>query len=452
IMKKIILLLSLALMSVGINSIQADSSNTNEFGSVGSKFVQQLVKQDFAGAAARFDSTMKAAMSESQLGGLWNKLQQQAGSFKTESGTRVQPQGKFHIVFVTCQFAKVKLDVKVVLDSQKKIAGLFFIPVQATASPAHAYTAPSYATSSVFREKNFTVGSGEWALPGTLTLPTGDTNPLSVVILVHGSGPNDRDESIGPNKPFRDLAGGLATKGIAVLRYEKRTKQHGEKMPADVTVQEEIIDDVLSAAAQLRSTAGIDPKRIFVLGHSLGGIVAPRIGKADPKLAGLILFAGAATRSTEDAIIEQSRYISSLHGKPSSEEEQGMKELMAEAEKIKKLTPADASSQTLLFGAAPKYWLDLRAYDAIATAKSLKQPLLVLQGGRDYQVTEKEFNIWKTTLGSQPNFTFKLYPNLNHLFMAGVGMSTPAEYEKVGHVEPVVVADIVNWIKSQPTQ
>ena len=175
-------------------------------------------------------------------------------------------------------------------------------------------------------------------------------------MLVHGSGPNDRDETILANKPFRDLAWGLASKGIAVLRYEKRTKEHSAKLMADgivnFTVKEETTDDALSAAAQLRVTDGIDPKRIFVLGHSLGGTLAPRIGQADPHLAGLIILAGA-TRPLEDLMVEQTRYLLSLHGQPSEEEQANLNQLLAEVAKVKKLTAADASSPALLLHAPP---------------------------------------------------------------------------------------------------
>ena len=113
---------------------------------------------------------------------------------------------------------------------------------------------------------------------------------------------------------------------------------------------------------------------------------------------------------------------------------------------MKKLTAADAASPKLVLRAPPSYWLDLREHDPLAAVKTLKQPLLVLQGGRDYQVTTADFEGWKKALGSQPNVTFKLYPELNHLFVTGEGNSTPAEYERPGHVAEVVVADIADWI------
>jgi dienelactone hydrolase len=300
-----------------------------------------------------------------------------------------------------------------------------------------------------FREEKFTVGSGEWSLPGTLTLPVGITGPLPAVVLVHGSGPNDRDETILANKPFRDLAWGLAGKGIAVLRYEKRTKEHAAQIVAaglsQFTVKEETINDALSAAAQLRQTDGIDPKRIFILGHSLGGTVAPRIGQADPNLAGLIILAGS-TRPLEDLMVEQNRYMLTLGGKPSEEDQAKLNELIGEVAKVKKLTAADASSPVLLLHAPPQYWLDLREHEPLAAAKTLRMPLLILQGERDYQVTKADFAGWKSALGSQPGVTFKLYPDLNHLFIAGEGKSTPDEYERPGHMAESVIGDIAEWI------
>src|SRR5262249_26794773 len=157
-----------------------------------------------------------------------------------------------------------------------------------------------YARPDTFRETEVTVGAADWPLPGTLTLPRGD-GPFAAVVLVHGSGPHDRDETIGPNKPFRDLAWGLASQGVAVLRYEKRTSEHGARFVQlkDPGFKEELLDDAVAAAAVLRKHKEIDPRRIFILGHSLGAFWAPRLGTLDPDLAGLVVLAGN-TRPLED--------------------------------------------------------------------------------------------------------------------------------------------------------
>jgi dienelactone hydrolase len=271
-------------------------------------------------------------------------------------------------------------------------------------------------------------------------------------VLIHGSGPNDRDETIGPNKPFRDLAWGLASCGIAVLRYEKRTKQHAVKFTQEImehlTVKEEIIDDVLSAVDILRHTNGIDATRIYVLGHSLGAMVLPRIALADSKIRGLILMAGP-TRPLEDLTLDQVRYISGLDGTITSEEKTYLDTLSHQVARVKDPSLSPSTPAALLpLGLPANYWLDLRNYSPAETAKKLKQPMLILQGGRDYQVTDVDFKGWKSTLTSHTNVQFKLYPDLNHLFISGEGKSTPADYGISGHVAEQVITDISNWIVS----
>lgn len=295
------------------------------------------------------------------------------------------------------------------------------------------------------------MGTVQLALPGTLTLPKGQ-GPFAAVVLVHGSGPQDRDETIGPSKPFRDLAHGLASRGIAVLRYEKRTKAFPTQMAAIVntlTVKEEVIDDVLAAAALLRENNQIDPNKVFVLGHSLGGYVVPRIGKLDSKIAGFIIMAGTA-RPLEDVVVEQLTYIFSLDGVISDTEKASLEQLKGQAARVKDPNlSAETPAADLLLGAPASYWLDLRGYRPAEVAKELSRPMLILQGGRDYQVTDADFQLWKKALSSRKNVEFKFYEGLNHLFVEGQGKSTPAEYEQAGNVAKVVLDDIAEWIKRQ---
>ncbi len=155
------------------------------------------------------------------------------------------------------------------------------------------------------RSRTRTVGAA-----GHSSLPKGE-GPFPAIVLVHGSGPNDRDETIGPCKPFRDLAQGLSSQGIAVLRYEKRTKAHPAALallPGGITVKEETVDDAAAAVGLLAAHEKIDPKRIFVLGHSLGGSLLPRIAAVRGDIAGLVSLAGS-TRPLEDLLLEQVRYL-----------------------------------------------------------------------------------------------------------------------------------------------
>jgi dienelactone hydrolase len=328
-----------------------------------------------------------------------------------------------------------------------------FLPANSASATAVPYNPPAYANPAAFTEKDVTVGNGQWALPGTLTMPNGN-GPFPAVVLVHGSGPNDRDETIGPNKPFKDLAWGLATQGIAVLRYDKRTKAHGmdltPELIAKLTVKEETIDDALLAAQLLRQTQGIDPKRVFVLGHSLGATVAPRIGQQDSNLAGLIIMAGM-TIPLEDEILRQIAYLNSLSGAQTDQQKADFEKLKAAVARVKDPSLSDKTPATdLPLGVSPAYWLDLRGYQPAEVAKSLSMPLFIQQGERDYQVTpDQDYTGWKTALAQKSNVTFKLYPGLNHLFILGQGAPNPTEYNTAGHVSADVVKDITEWVKGK---
>jgi len=291
------------------------------------------------------------------------------------------------------------------------------------------------------------VGTGQWRLPATLTMPKGE-GPFPVVILVHGSGPNDRDETLAASKPFKDLAWGLATRRIAVLRYEKRTRHYPLECAAmlgSLTVEEETIDDALAAVNLLYEIEGIDNQNIFVLGHSLGGMLAPRIASQDSRLAGLIILAGA-TRRFEDLVLEQTMYLASLDGEIDKNEEERIEEIQRQVKKVKEL---DINEGEVVIGAGRAYWQDLAKYNAVATAESLTVPMLVLQGEQDYQVTMEDFKGWTDALQGRDNITLKSYADLNHLFISGSGMSTPSEYEKPCNVAQIVIEDIVGWIEGQ---
>lgn len=412
----------------------------------GQDFVNLLVKGDFATAVTRYDDTMAAALPEPKLRQAWDTLEGQAGDFRRQLRARTEKDREYDVVLVTCQFEKAVLDAKVVFNANGKVAGLFFLPAT---PPAEWFRPPPYARTNSFREMSVHVGTGRWILPGTLTIPLG-AGPWPTVVLVHGSGALDRDETVGANKPFRDLAWGLATKGVAVLRYEKRTKEYAVAMATNastITLKDETIDDAVNAVELLKKTDGIDPHRIFVLGHSHGGLAAPRIAEREPDIAGLVIMAGP-TRPMDVVVMDQFRYLASLEGTNSPEAQDKLADMEKLMTKVRNFTPADASSSELIFGVAPVYWLDLRSYDQVATAKALKQPLLILQGGRDYQVSPADFDGWKKGLRSRTDVTFKFYPELNHLFIIGTGKSRPAEYNRPGHVSEAVVDDIAAWIKT----
>src|SRR5262245_23547751 len=267
-----------------------------------------IVSGDFAAIVAKFDATMKTALTEDAFKAGWASTSTLIGKFVKHGPAKEEQRGKYLAVVIPCEFERGQLDLTVVFDAAGAISGLSMRP------PTPPYALPPYANAASYTERNVTVGGGGWALPGTLTVPTG-SGPFPAIVLVHGSGPNDRDETYGPNKMFKDIATGLASQGIAVLRYDKRTLVHAGKLGTlkQFTVKDETIDDALAAAELLRGETSIDKTRIFVLGHSLGGMVAPRIAAADSKLAGIIVMAGAV-RPLTTSILDQYLYLFGADG------------------------------------------------------------------------------------------------------------------------------------------
>jgi fermentation-respiration switch protein FrsA (DUF1100 family) len=412
-------------------------------------FVDQVAAGDFNAASHLFDQDMAQAFPQARLKEAWLQILGQVGPFQKISNCQAVEREGTWIVTVSCQFEKNPVNLRVVFNQSGQIVGLNFQPVAPADMPYHP---PAYVQAAAFHEVETTVGSGEWALPATLSMPNG-AGPFPAVVLVHGSGPQDRDETIGPNRPFRDLAWGLASQGIAVLRYEKRTKAHAgqftPEMVARITVQEEVVDDALAAVQLLRQTPGIDPGGIYVLGHSLGATMAPRIGQQDSTIAGLIIMAGL-TRPFEDTILDQYTYLYNLSGAMGDGQKAELQQLKVKVRRVKDPHLSDqVPARDLPLNLHPTYWLSLRGYQPAEVAKSLSMRIFVLQGGRDYQVTQAgDFPAWQKALGGKGNAALKLYPKLFHLFIAGEGPSTPQEYLVEGHVSDEVIQDITRWIKA----
>ncbi|MHB9756537.1 alpha/beta hydrolase [Streptomyces sp. BYX5S] len=303
---------------------------------------------------------------------------------------------------------------------------------------------PHYADTDRFTERDVLLGTGPLAVPGTLSLPTG-SGPWPAVVLLSGGGAFDRDESSGPNKPLKDLAWGLASRQVAVLRFDKVTFAHPDRLPPDFTMADEYLPHALAAVRLLRQQPEVAPERIHLLGHSMGGKVAPRIAAADASIAGLVLLA-ADTQPMHEAAVRVARYLAELAPGPSTEE--AVSALVQQAASVADpaLTP-DTPSSLLPLGLSAAYWLDLRAYDPVATAAELDCPMLILQGGRDYQVTvADDLTGWQRALAHRPEVTIRIHEEANHLFFPGSGRPTPAEYAQPGHVDPAVVDEVATWL------
>ena len=397
-----------------------------------------LVNRRLAAVVARFTPEMTNGLPLATLDRVWSGVLQQGGAVRELAPARlVQVTGAgVALVIVPIRLERATLDLKISI-AHEQVAGFFIAP---SAAPAQTWNAPDHVDPAKFTNADVTVGPT--ALGGTLSLPK-TAGKVPAVVLIHGSGPNDRDETIGPNRPFRDIAEGLASRGVAALRYDKRTKVHPEQFAASSTVREETMDDAIAAVALLAARPEIDPTRIVIVGHSLGGTLAPRIAAGRGDIAGVVIMAGA-TRPLPLITVEQVEYIASLNGPADEAAQRRIEAIKREAARAMAAKANDAGPKIL--GVPPAYWADLNAYDPAAAAAQLSLPLLILQGGRDYQVTAEDLQRFKTALAGRPNVTIREFPRLNHLFMSGDGKSRPEEYRKAGHVDAEVIEVLAGFV------
>lgn len=291
-------------------------------------------------------------------------------------------------------------------------------------------------------------------LKGILTLPEG-SGPFPAVVLVHGSGSSNMDEKVGKLTPFKDIALGLAQRGIASVRYDKRSYAHGLKMVLDkgrpITVWEETIEDALLAAALLRSDPRIGP--VFLLGHSMGAMLAPRIECAGGDFRGLILLAGTPRR-LEEVLLEQTREaMADMPGFTRKIASKQLKKLEKTFEGLYDLPDEAAKAKKVGNGTTLYYFKEMGQPTVADWLAKTHKPMLIMQGERDFQVKASvDFAMYKELLGDRENVTFKLYPGLNHAFV-------PARFDSIAqakkeftpqrHIGPEVLDDIADWIKGQ---
>lgn len=408
--------------------------------------ILNMVGGQFEKVEDLYDARMAAALPPGKLAATWPGLIKQEGAFQSISGTETKQVQGLQVVTLQCKFQNAILEAVVAFDPDGKIAGLSLRPHQ---EPVEPWSAPGYARSDSFSEVPLTVVNGKYELPGTLTVPKGD-GPFPAVVLVQGSGPQDADETIGPNKPLKDLAWGLASHGIAVFRYVKRTQKYGMQSsddPVQLTVEDEVIGDARAAVALVAKQAKVNAQQVFLVGHSLGAFLAPRIATGDAQIAGIVMMAANA-RPLEKVIVEQIHFLAETKGGTLTEDQKNR--ITAAEEGAKQIESPDLKpGDTVSFAGSTTYgayWLDLRGYDAVKTAEHLKVPILILQGARDYQVTPSNFETWSAALAKRHEVTLRIFPDLNHLFITGSGTPDPAEYSRAGHVSEEVVNYIAEWI------
>ena len=409
--------------------------------------LDELKHKEFAKIIAICDSNMLSKIDAVKLEQVWNQLLGQLGVLQKSAAPTAMIKADLEYVDQVCDFEKMSLIFRLGFNKKDKISTLLFLP----APQVDFYKFPDYAIKEQYEETDIVVQTKSFLMGGTLTSPKGVKN-FPIVILIHGSGPGNRDEEIGKIKVFKDLAVGLASNGVGVIRYDKRTFVYGMKSCENMdslTVKEEVIEDVASAVKLAQTIEGADKNKIFLIGHSLGAMLMPRMASEIKGLAGVIMMAGNA-RPLEDVYMEQIMYLANLDGKFTDEDRAQLEQVKLQIMKVKKLgAPGfNPAATELPLNINAKYWYDLKKYKQVEVAKKLILPVLILQGQRDYQVTMQDFTLWQNSLSAKPNFTLKSYPKLNHAFTEGdEAKSKPDEYDKQANVPEYVIKDIVDFVK-----
>ncbi len=406
------------------------------------QFLNAFIEDRVEDAVALYDSVLAVRSSSQRLRGIRMSIFGSMGTFERQGEARIAGlEGDVLTVVIPMVFDRSELGANIKVNRSGRITGFSFLPGGEVAG----WQPPTYAEPSRFQEQEVQIHTpGEDPLEGLLTIPSG-VGPFPGVVLLHGAGPGNKDAGMGATLPFRDLAWGLASNGIAVLRYDKRSFAHPYRFEGQVyTPEEDVIADARAALDLLCTTGKVDPDQIYLLGHSMGGMMAPRIVEAGAEVAGLILMA-VPSRPLSETIRSQVEYLANLPGAgmPPAQLESTRTALDA----IDQLTADDARDPKPVLGLPAAYWLDLRSYDQVVSARRLSIHMLFLQGGRDFQVTAEDFSGWRKALTGYGPVTFRPYPSLNHLFITGEGPSSFDEYQKPGHVSEEVVMDIAAWVR-----
>lgn len=396
---------------------------------------QQMVEGNFDTVYETCSATMKMQISKDDLVTAWDTTVQGIGSYINTMDSSHNTSGDYEVVNIILEYENNGLAISFTYSKLGEIEGLWF-----SYSPLEI----GLEVNDQFEETFITIGmEGDYPVDGILTLPKGIVEP-PVAILVPGSGNHDQDESIGGNKPFRDIAHGLAMKGIASIRYKERILMYSNLAGEPYTIQLDSLDDASSAIRFALSSEQVDSDRIVIIGHSLGGMMAPKLATDHKEVAGIISLAGSSRKLEDIAVSQQEWYLSISEDYDDAQVEALSAALKEEAEKIKGLSD---EKEELLLGYPSTYWRSLNQINIGELAINLTIPVMIAQGSMDWQVSsEEDYTQWMSILGGKENVTFHLYDNLNHLFMPVEDKAEDIMYSRKGSVDSKVIEDMADWI------
>lgn len=410
-----------------------------KFKAIGNIILEQLNQKDYAGIIEGMSESTKKQVNEDTLKLVWDQIEGTLGDFVQVKDVQVKSDATKVEVYVIAEYKFQGLLLSLGFDSQDKLQGFYlsYAPIDAP-----------LIDNEIYSENKVAIGDEQFPLNGILTVPKNVDKP-AVVILVQGSGSTDKDETNGKGglKPFKDLATELAGKGIATLRYDKRfyTYPHlAVDLQSTVTIQDEVLNDVNSAIELMKHNTLVNSEKIYVLGHSLGGMLAPKIAQDNSGLAGIIMMAGSL-RGLNEIIADQARAeIIKTTTMSVEEKETAIKSYEDQSAGVNKLKEGDKNMN--YFGLPNTYWLSLNQALGRDIAPSLQLKMLVLQGKEDFQVyADIDYVQFQELLKGKTNVEFHLYEGLNHMFMPSTTQDLN-DYDTPKHMDAKVIEDIAAFI------
>jgi hypothetical protein len=310
------------------------------------------------------------------------------------------------------------------------------------------YETPVYVDPDSFSEREVAVDAGDVTLDGMLTVPDAD-GPVPGVLLVHGFGAHDPDGTAGATKILADLAHGLAGEGIATLRYAKRLHDH-DVADGNRTLDRVVTDDAVAAVSTLADAEAVDQDRVFVAGHSQGGLCAPRIAERHGAVAGVVALDPPADSVPDPDDMVTTRYSIALDGDLNEEQQAA---LDAQRETFRRIADREIEPEETVAGVPGAWHLSHHDYDPLDTASALDVPSFVLKSGRAdremqadlFDALHADYETWRDAdlpAGSRVEF----YDHVGHYFQAGPTPITPMRLYVGGNVADDVLADIADWV------
>ncbi|MBR1739169.1 MAG: alpha/beta fold hydrolase [Ruminococcus sp.] len=395
-----------------------ETENTTDLAEMALNCSEEMAQGEFQPTADRLASMLKAQVSVDSLRETYRTAVEDAGEYLGVYSTESGEAGGYSTETVVLEYERISVKLTYSFSSSGAIVGLGL----------NYYIIPEESETDAYTETIVTVG--DYELEGFLTLPKGVEEP-PVVLLVQGSGQHNMNETVSPTvQPFEEIAHMLAERGIATLRVNKRYYQYPD-IPEDATIQTEVLDDADAAIDFLLGADGVDHDRIFVLGHSQGGMLAPVIAENNAAVKGIISLAGTP-RALPVVAIDQ---YTAMMNDPESDEGTKIQAKLG-IEMAKGCIDPSPEDDISFLGFQAAYWCSFAEIDQGASAQRLEIPMLFLQGSDDIQVyADVDYVMWQELLEGKDNAGFKLYDGLGHFFN-----------DKSGSTEPEVADDIAEFV------